>query len=295
MRTGVALVAIPPKDDYVWKLSSEKVPHMTLLYFGDQPDDFPSVRALKYLEHAVNTVMFRFGADVIRRGELGPDPSDVLFFSKWSTKQVDEFRSLILKDPEFFAAHQSAPQFPEWTPHLTLGNPDAPAKPDKRDWAGTTWVKFDSIALWTGNFEGPEFPLKAEGDELRMSDKIDEFLEHFGVRGMHWGVRRVRNRIANRPDHSSDDAKAAKVTKKKLRKHGTKALSNEELQALVKRMNLEAQLSDLKKKQPTTFNKGHETVKTILKVAKTGQQISELASGPLGKAGFSAVKSALKL
>lgn len=244
----IVLVAIPSEDDYIWKISSQKTPHMTLLSFGDQGSDFPSGRALQYLEHAINTSVVRFGADVIRRGELGPDPADVIFFSKTSTHQLDEFRSFILQNDEFSKAYSSAPQFPTWIPHLTLGTPNAPAKPDKRDFPGTSWVNFDRIALWTGESEGPEFSLKSEGEEeASMSDRIDEILSHFGVKGMHWGVRRLRE--GNK--HASDDAKNAKTARKTVRRHGVKALTNEQLKKLNERMRLEQEFKNLKGKTPS--------------------------------------------
>jgi hypothetical protein len=67
-------------------------------------------------------------------------------------------------------------------------------------------------------------------------------LYHFGIKGMRWGVRRNKNKM----DGASDDAKAAADAKAKVKKGGVKALNNKELQALVKRMNLEQQFSAMK-------------------------------------------------
>ncbi len=82
-----------------------------------------------------------------------------------------------------------------------------------------------------------------------MDSEIEDFLEHYGVKGMKWGVRkRVSNAVTKArggpklPD--SADAAEAKVSKKKA-KNNVGSLSNKELQALVTRMNLEQQYSRL--------------------------------------------------
>jgi hypothetical protein len=71
-------------------------------------------------------------------------------------------------------------------------------------------VHFNRIAVWTGDFDGPEFLLKdfwdefdalesvpmdvamsaLNGDETRDAARMAA-LEHFGVKGMKWGVRKV--------------------------------------------------------------------------------------------------------
>ena len=66
-------------------------------------------------------------------------------------------------------------------------------------------------------------------------------LVHYGVRGMHWGVRR-----SNKVDTRSADVVRVDAAKKTIRKVGTKALSNADLQAVVNRMNLERQYATLK-------------------------------------------------
>jgi hypothetical protein len=106
---------------------------------------------------------------------------------------------------------------------------------------------------------------------------MDE-MEHFGVKGMHWGKRRTRAQI-----DSSDDHKNASAAKAKAKQGGTKALSNKELQDLVSRMNLEQQLSRLSATEPTKFKKGKSAVQTILGLAKTANEIHSVVNGPVGK------------
>lgn len=171
----VVIAAIPAEDDYVWKISSEKVPHLTLLYLGEMEMGPKIAQIAEFLEHAASTSLNRFGLDVDRRGELGDDKADVLFFSKgWSTKHVEEFRSYLLNNQAIYEAYSSTTQFPKWTPHLTLGYPETPAKPVERDF-GINWVNFDRIALWVGDYEGPEFRLKNDYDmEVAMSSDTVE-------------------------------------------------------------------------------------------------------------------------
>jgi hypothetical protein len=235
----IAIVAIPSEDDYVWKVSSQKIPHLTLMVLGESVDNISGVA--EFLEHVVDTSMRRFGLQVDRRGELGEDPADVLFFGKYGVRRLEEIRTYLLTNEDINRAYHSIPQFPEWTPHLTLGYPDDPAKPDTRDYPGFSWMNFDTVALWTGDFEGPEFPLKdqdAISEELSMGDRtVEGILAHFGVKGMRWGVRRSRSQL----DGGSDDHKNAVAARTKAKKGGTKSLSNKELQDLINRMNLEQQ------------------------------------------------------
>ena len=36
--SNLVIVAIPDENDRVWKVSSEKIPHMTLLFLGDEDE-----------------------------------------------------------------------------------------------------------------------------------------------------------------------------------------------------------------------------------------------------------------
>jgi hypothetical protein len=254
------IVAIPSEDDYVWKVSSDKVPHLTLLNLGDETDPGRLAEIASYLQHVANTSLKRFGLTVTHRGPLGPKPADVLFFERrgWEFDQLEDVRSFLRKNRVVDQAYNAAVQFPEWIPHLTLGFPESPAHPDARDWPGFSWVNFTKIALWDGDFTGPEFRLAESSDwGLSMSNAVDDFLEHFGVRGMKWGVRRAQSskggstKVSTRKSAGTEEHQNTVAINQKARKGGgTKALSNKELADAISRMNLEQQYTRLSPQSP---------------------------------------------
>lgn len=283
MDHGLVIVAIPRDDDYVWKISSEKVPHMTLCYLGE-PDLEPEQLAnmTEYVGHATSQ-LHRFWMSVDRRGKLGPNDADVLFFDKGiNHKLMNRFRSNLLANDEINAAYQSAEQYPEWTPHLTLGYPESPAKPDARDY-GFNGVEFDKISLWTSDFEGPTFQIPSydhDSMEVAMSvqDLIgrgEEYLEHYGVKGMKWGKRRARIQNAR-----SSDFIQVKDIRDKAKSTKTSSLSNQELQTAITRMNLEQQFTRL---NPTKRKKGQAFVKALLGAGKTANEVVAFNNSPAGQ------------
>lgn len=183
---GTAIVAIPEADDRTWKVSSEKVPHLTLLFLGDQSENPQLQDIVQFIEHAAKTSLTRFGLSVDYRGTLGEDDADVLFFEKSYYDQIEKFRKHLLLDNNIKAAYDSAEQYPEWTPHLTLGYPEKPAKKEENDY-GIGWVNFDRVALWEGDFDGPEFRLKGhdmvDDASVAWSDPnmIKDFLQHIAA------------------------------------------------------------------------------------------------------------------
>lgn len=397
MGVGWAIVAVPREDDPVWKYSSEKIPHMTLLFLGDQTGKTDPVKVTEYIEHVCKTSLQPFGMSVERRGELGPDKADVLFFDDYrsSISVPKAARDFFLKNDDIAKAYNSIEQYPQWTPHLTMGYPTAPAKQIASD-RPIMWVSFDKIALWTGDFTGPEFILhypeseaaeqmtmtdivsagaaflqhktfsadkrkqlagnKAMADgsfpienasdlanairlagnaknpeaarkhiiarakALGLSDKIPDtwnsdgtmkhsdvskFLEHFGVKGMHWGVRKrepvtsttvsskggkikkvqLSDRVHTQRSKPSTDATRFAVAKAVVKKHSTDSLSNEELKSLVTRMQLEQQYSNLSTQQQ---NAGHKFVNQLL-----GNAAKQQANQVVNQAAAQAVKKAM--
>ena len=290
--SNLVIVAIPKQDDYVWKISSEKVPHLTLLNLGENFQNFPVAKVAAYLQHVAKTTMHRFGMSVDRRDTLGPNNADVLIFEKDWNRMLDDARSFLLKNDDIRTAYDSTAQFPEWIPHLTLGFPETPAKPDNREFPGISWVSFDRVALWTGDSEGPEFRLDEDSSwETRMSDLGMEALAHFGVRGMRWGVRRSAKQLHSGDSDAHPDHTNAANAQAKAKKGGTKALSNKELQDLITRMNLEKQYVAVvpQPKSRRILRSGAKfTGDILLSVGKS--QIIKLATDQSGKLVASAFK-----
>ena len=266
---SVTIVALPERNDRVWKISSEKIPHMTLLLLGevDDPDDLSQM--LKHVEHTTST-MRRFWLNVDRRGVLGPDDADVLFFDTENADWLTDSRGHLLGNPNIKKAYESVTQFPTWIPHLTLGYPDTPANDDELDY-GIYGVHFDRIALWTDTFEGPEFLLPKEDSmvDMAMSDRLINFLAHYGVKGMKWGVRK-------RSGGNSGRTKFSRPANK---------LSNAEIKRRIDRLETEKKYDKLNKGE----TKGKDFVEDVL--SSVGRNVAKTV---LTGASLLAIKTAVE-
>lgn len=262
----LVIVALAAEDDVVQQYSSDKAPHMTLLYLGDpkfSPVELANVT--DYIEHAASQISC-FGMEVESRGELGAQKADVLFFVKRYAKQIEQFRGNLRQNELINRAFLSVDQFPAWIPHLTMGFPETPAKKDTREYQRYSRVRFDRIALWTGDSIGPTFQLKSDsyGLEVAMSQaergaELVAELFHYGVPGMKWGQHKKSSSVPagtvkvdvnkkGRPVATGghgfklkEEAARKVATQQVARKSGVHALSNKELQDAVTRMNLEQQ------------------------------------------------------
>jgi 2'-5' RNA ligase len=287
-RLELVVVAIPSDDDRVRKISSEKVPHITLLYLGSPEwDGNQLAEVASYVQHAAAN-FHSFGMSVDRRGVLGEKQADVLFFNKsWSFKDLEKFRRQLRANQDIDKAYLSTTQFPSWIPHLTLGFPETPAHDEKddRDYP-ISWVNFDKIALWVGDSEGPTFQLKEDrGLEVAMSvgsDAVDEIL-HYGVKGMKWGKRKKRQ-----TDPDSEDT--VRVTNLKVgvkTQKTTRHLSNTELEDAIKRMRLEQEFSKLSGGlEKTRVQKGRALIAKLL--SDQGKQTANQALGNVSRTGLDA-------
>lgn len=91
---------------------------------------------------------------------------------------------------------------------------------------------------------------------LMMHSSVEEFIEHFGVKGMHWGIRNKRKQ----PTISKGGKKKKKIT---VSEHAS-SLTDEDLRKAVSRMQLEQQYKTLKAKGHTT-NIGARAANSILR------------------------------
>lgn len=87
---------------------------------------------------------------------------------------------------------------------------------------------------------------------------VEDYLEHYGVKGMRWGVHRkvgevVKRKVHPQVDPDAPDVAVVKTAKAKIKANKTTdVLNNKELQAVVTRMNLEQQYSRLSKPDPNS-------------------------------------------
>ena len=110
-------------------------------------------------------------------------------------------------------------------------------------------------------------------------DKVDDFLEHYGVKGMRWGTRRGRRGTSG----YSKDAKTAVGIRRKAKTSPVKvkALSNQEIETYLRRVSLEARYSDV---HPRIGRRALNTVKSILGVGRTVNEAAKFAASPAGQA-----------
>lgn len=123
---------------------------------------------------------------------------------------------------------------------------------------------------------------------LQGSALVGDILEHHGIKGMKWGVRSASSKAEEHT--ASPDHLMVQAAKAKAKSGGVKALSNEELQKIVTRLNLEQQHRNLEGAKPSKFETGHRSVKKIIAVGKTLNEIHNTVNGPVGKS----VKTLLK-
>jgi len=238
---------------------------MTLLFLGEQNDEALEEHIAEFVAHAASSSSIeRFMLDVDYRGTLGPKDADVLMFNNMFTKTVKEFRSNLLREPSILDAYNSAEQYPEWTPHLTLGYPETPAHED--DDNRLSWVSFDRIAFWTDDYDGYEFRLgeNMSGPELAMSgvEDFEDVLEHYGVPGMKWGRRKAEGTATG----------SKRKTKAEATGHPTaKSLSDSELRTRINRLQMEKQYAQL---TAADVNPGKKIVQEILTNTAKGIAVS---------------------
>lgn len=118
-----------------------------------------------------------------------------------------------------------------------------------------------------------------------MSDIVENTLQHFGIPGMKWGVRRFQNpdgsltaagRARYRKKGYSDDY----ITARSLKGKGYKKLNDSDLKRVVSRLDMEKRYRELSANE---YAKGIEVAKTILSAGTTIAGLYGLSQTPLGK------------
>lgn len=88
-------------------------------------------------------------------------------------------------------------------------------------------------------------------------------LQHHGIMGQKWGVRRFQNKDGTRTAAGKRRERQDNKKETKNKKVDISEMSNEELQKLVTRMNLEKQYNSLKDSE---INRGFEYVDRVLSI-----------------------------
>lgn len=95
---------------------------------------------------------------------------------------------------------------------------------------------------------------------------VDNFLAHYGVKGMRWGNRNVSKEPASKDAQTALDLRARAKTSK------VKALSNKELQDAINRMNLEQQFKRLATNEKPAVQRF--IASTLLEIGKREVQVN---------------------
>lgn len=149
---GALIVLIPAEGDPTHAASSQPA-HMTTVWFGDESE---LAVDRDELEQAVRLYAQDLDGPVVvpvkERGPLGDDDADVIFLEP--TDSLMALRDGLMVNEPIPTAHDAVEQYPQWTPHVTLGYPEEPAVGEY----GATEVTFDRVGLWIGD-EHLDFPM----------------------------------------------------------------------------------------------------------------------------------------
>lgn len=127
--------------------------------------------------------------------------------------------------------------------------------------------------------------------------KSEEFLAHYGIKGMKWGFRKRSNGTVEKTGRTAKTATTTKAPEhtqaQQLKKKKASELSNKELRELNERIQLEQNYARLTA-EPSRVQKGMAYMDKTMKVAKTGQELYNLVNSPAGKAARSIIEAQIK-
>lgn len=106
-----------------------------------------------------------------------------------------------------------------------------------------------------------------------IEEVVDDFLAHYGIRGMKWGIRHPE--VHKSRPHSVDSKRIEELKKRPLT-----SLTNKQLKALNDRLNMEQQYNRL---NPNKAKRGREHLKEVIATLGIGVSLYNLVTSPLGK------------
>lgn len=115
---------------------------------------------------------------------------------------------------------------------------------------------------------------------LNSGMSYEDYLEHYGVKGMRWGRRKGAG------SSSESSVKTAKTAKKvKPVKPDIKKMSDKELRDKINRLQMEQQYAKLTgtKEGRATLEKGQKIFKQTMAVIDTANRVYGVYNSPLGK------------
>lgn len=153
-RPTAVVVALPAEGDDVHGLVGDgnDPAHVTLVYLA--ADDRDGI--LEDIATAAGAA-HPFKDTVSGQGTLGKDEADVLLLDGAGLKAL---RDQLLDEDAIEEGFKAVNQFPNWTPHLTVGYPDTPRAEGEAP--GT--IRFDRLAYWNGE-DRVEVPLAGASEE----------------------------------------------------------------------------------------------------------------------------------
>lgn len=258
MNTTTAIMALPAPLDGI-RLVGDEEKHATLLFFGETstlPDGAKDV--LTESVKMATSMLFPFSEAIRDVSRLGSENPPALV-AMLTDRNLSQIRNLFMMNPSVQGYLDNVQQHPSFTPHVTLGHPDFSEEVILRTLAKQLFrVNFDRLAVWW-NDERIEYPLAemVEGDTMAMSEAVNKFLAHHGIKGQKWGVRRpvgssgLVSRVVGKkassepvstglkPRTGSADQIAQDRIQKKIDTNGIHSLSNTELQSYTRRLQLE--------------------------------------------------------
>jgi 2'-5' RNA ligase len=195
--TVAAIMAIPAPLEPI-RLVGDEDKHATLLFFGETstlPDGAKDV-----LTESVGTaasMLSPFGEEVVDIARLGSDDPPALV-AMLSDQCLSQIRNLFMMNPAVKGYLDNNPdQFPNFTPHVTLGFPDFAEEAILR---GLTrqlrFVRFDRLSVWW-NDERIDYPLNnGVNNSMAMSDQVENALAHMSAK--------VVKKLSTKPTESGD-------------------------------------------------------------------------------------------